>query len=195
MQLGPGLEGSRRVNHKRVSSAPFREGAVTLSQGSSLTTAGLFAGIAGIELGLEQAGHQTDLFGRIDLELRAEASDYHVRQPWSVMVGVLFLPWAAVSDGKPTQGANSPSSFGHAVKYFRQRVGRKEPHDDPQLFELFFVTVYRHDPDHFGEAIFFDVRDSPPPHGPPENGQDLNGFAATVRETFDLRNDVPFEWG
>jgi hypothetical protein len=63
------------------------------------------------------------------------------------------------------------------------------------MFELFFIAVYRHDPGHFGDTIFFDVRDAPPPHGAPENGHDLNGFAAIVRDAFDLRNDVPFEWG
>jgi len=42
-------------------------GQATRSTGSSLTVAGLFAGIGGIELGLHRAGHQTALLCEIDL--------------------------------------------------------------------------------------------------------------------------------
>ena len=38
------------------------------------------------------SGRFTKNYSRIDNELRAEATDYHQRQPYSVLVGVLFLP-------------------------------------------------------------------------------------------------------
>lgn len=50
----------------------------------------------------------TKNFTRVDNELRAEALDYHVRQPWSVLQGVLFLPVDSCDDAK----RSSPSSLG-----------------------------------------------------------------------------------
>ena len=40
-------------------------------------------------------GRFTKNFTRVDNELRAEAADYHQRQPYAVMIGFLFLPEAS----------------------------------------------------------------------------------------------------
>jgi hypothetical protein len=40
----------------------------------------------------ESTGRFTKNIKRIDGELRAEAQDYHVRQPFSVLAGLVFLP-------------------------------------------------------------------------------------------------------
>ena len=82
----------------------------------------------------------TKNFTRVDNELRAEAVDYHVRQPWAVLEGVLFLPLDACDDGD-----GAPSSFGQAIRIFRHRAGREGPEDPPELFERFFVGLYDFD--------------------------------------------------
>jgi hypothetical protein len=41
----------------------------------------------------------TKNFTRVDAELRAEAADYHERQPYAVMIAVIFLPMNACDDG------------------------------------------------------------------------------------------------
>jgi hypothetical protein len=41
----------------------------------------------------------TKNYSRNDNELRAEATDYHQRQPYAVLAGVLFLPFDSCDDG------------------------------------------------------------------------------------------------
>ena len=130
-------------------------------------------------------------FTRADNELRAEAKDYHERQPYSVLVAVVFLPMEACLDGK-----TGPSSFGQSVRIFRHRANRKNPKNEQELFERVFVALYEHDGDRCGEAIFFDVMQKPPKHGPPK-GQTAIDFQQFVREvvkTYDQRNKPNFEW-
>src|SRR6476619_1360071 len=56
----------------------------------------------------------TKNYTRADNEFRAEAADYHQRQPYSVLCAIFFLPLDSCADG----GGNAPSSFGHAVRIF-----------------------------------------------------------------------------
>ena len=60
---------------------------------------------------------------RNEEELRIEASGYHKRQPYAVMVAVLFLPFDAADDGKK----DNPSSFGSWVRHLRPYSGREDP--------------------------------------------------------------------
>jgi hypothetical protein len=83
---------------------------------------------------------------RVDAELRAEASDYHERQPWAVMIAVVFLPIDSCDDA----GRASPSSFGKAVQLFRFRAGRQSPTASPTLFERVFLGLYDLEAPRFG---------------------------------------------
>src|SRR5688572_21231515 len=69
----------------------------------------------------EKSGRFTKNYTRADNELRAEAKDYHQRQPYAVLIGVIFLPLEACFDSK----SDEPSSFGAAVRTFRYRAGRR----------------------------------------------------------------------
>lgn len=131
----------------------------------------------------------TKNYTRADGELRAEGSDYHVRQPYAVMVAVIFIPLDACEDAK-----RDPSSFGQAVKIFRFRGGRDEPAADPNLFEAVFIGLYDTAPERFGETIFFDVRNAPPKAGPPQNSMSFAELVDEIRRTYDRRNSPVFEW-
>jgi hypothetical protein len=137
-----------------------------------------------------KSGRYTKNFTRADGELRAEAADYHIRQPYSVMVAVIFLPTATCEDAGP----RSPSSFGSAVKLFRSRAGRKDPKDDPMLFEHVFIGLYSTDPSDFGAVGFFDVMRAPPKSGRPASMMGFREVIQSIRDVYDGRNSPVFEW-
>jgi hypothetical protein len=134
----------------------------------------------------------TKNFSRADNELRAEAKDYHERQPYSVLVAAIFLPVEACADGK----AGGISSFGQAVKLFRHRTNRTNPKNEQELFERVFVAIYEHDGGRRGEVTFFDVTDKPPMKGVPRipPAYAFDGFLKEVTKTYDARNKPAFEW-
>ncbi len=74
-----------------------------------------------------KSGRYTKNFTRVDNELRAEAIDYHVRQPFAVLVGLVFLPYDACEDGRTTH-----SSFGGAVRVFHYRANRTDTTKEAQ---------------------------------------------------------------
>jgi hypothetical protein len=99
---------------------------------------------------------------RIDNELRAEASDYHERQPHAVLVGLVFLPADSVNE-------TPISSFGHAAQSYRFRTGRSSHTDSPALFERLYIALYEaSDTATLGSVICFDVANSPPKTGLPK---------------------------
>lgn len=131
----------------------------------------------------------TKNYTRVDNELRAEADDYHQRQPWAVLVAMIFLPVASLNDGKT-------SSFGRAVQTFRYRA-KREKHSDPEdRFERIFIGVYEPDGESIGEDWYFDVEQSPPRKGRPvaEKRLTFDQMIEEVGRTYDGRNDPPFEW-
>lgn len=142
----------------------------------------------------------TKNYSRNDNELRAEAVDYHRRQPYSVLAGFLFLPIDAADDAGSGKGEDDEeagvSSFGAAVRYFRYRTPRPAPDDEPDLFEAFYVVLY----DTFEEtALFWPVHrlDRPPPASRrPREGEvtDLDGAISDVVDLYEDRNQPPFEW-
>lgn len=141
----------------------------------------------------ERTRRFTKNYSRNDNELRAEATDYHQRQPYAVLVGVLFLPIASCNDA--AQGRNQErniSSFGAAVKFFRARANRHVPRDDVDLFERFFVSLY----EDTGETLFFDVMRPPPRSRRPHASEclDFDGFIVEIVRTYNARNDPPFHW-
>jgi hypothetical protein len=142
----------------------------------------------------------TKNYSRNDNELRAEASDYHGRQPFAVMAAMLFLPWDAAQDagkGKAAPGENDISSYGACVKYFRVRAGRDSMAAEPERFERFFVCLYCWDGTERGLVRCMDVMQPPPRARPPRNDEtlSLDDAIAVIRDTYDRRNGEPdFEW-
>lgn len=124
---------------------------------------------------------------RIDEEFRGEASGYHQRQPYSVMVGVVFLPEEACADAT----ARTPSSFGRFVEYFRPLAGRHDAHDDIDRFERVFICLYARD----GSRMeFFDVEVAPPRRGRPRVMLAYREFLDEVELSYVRRNSAEFEW-
>ena len=126
----------------------------------------------------------TKNYSRNDNELRAEASDYHRRQPYAVLTGVFFLPIESCDDSRT---AKTPSSFAAAVQYFKRRTGRTGPADAEDRFEGFFIGLY--DPV-TGDARFFPAGTEVPHSGRPELhlGLDAAQLAEALVELHQVRN-------
>jgi hypothetical protein len=130
-----------------------------------------------------------------DNELRAEATDYHQRQPYSVLIGLLFLPYDSCDDAGV--GAEGASSFGAAVRHFRlNRVLRVAPDHPPDLFEGFYVGLYEFEGVEAGRLDFFDVLRDPPRNRRPTEVEvmSLQDVLAAIRRTYDARNNPRFDW-
>lgn len=150
------------------------------------------------------AARYTHNMKRNEEELRIEASGYHKRQPYAVMVGVLFLPFDSCTDARQ---ASTSSSFGSWVRHLRPYVGREKPSDDIDRFEHLYIALYEPD----GTALrFFDVRSTPPKNGrprdagplfstagparPPQRLLDYGEFLDQVHRAYLSRNSAEFEW-
>lgn len=138
----------------------------------------------------------TKNYSRNDNELRAEALDYHLRQPYAVLVGLVFLPAASAGDA-----IRDPSSFGQAVQYFRLRAAREKPSDPPELFEGLFIGLYDHSllvegRSDFEACSFFDVRNAPPRARRPSKQEAIDGeeLVRQIVGLFLARNAPPVQW-
>lgn len=137
----------------------------------------------------------TKNYSRIDNELRAEATDYHERQPFAVLVGVLYLPLTSCDDAAAakTTSEKDISSFGAAVRFFRDRANRETPDGPPDRFERFFVGLYELGT---GETVYFDVMNPPPRNRRLREGEGmtLSQMIAEIQRTYDEVNNPPFVW-
>lgn len=124
---------------------------------------------------------------RNDEELRAEAAGYHQRQPYAVLVAVLFLPFEACDDAEEGR----PSSFGTWVKYLWPLGNREDPQGDFDRFERVFVGLYDADTLELG---FFDVKTPPPRSGRPPELLSFSGFVEQIVRTYESRNSLDFRW-
>lgn len=124
---------------------------------------------------------------RNDEELRSEASGYHQRQPYAVMVAVVFVPDDSCDDAT----ARHSSSFGAWVKYLRPLAQRQTAHDDIDRYERIFIGLYRRDG---SNMEFFDVALAPPKRGRPKNVLSYHEFLDEIEKTFLRRNVAEFEW-
>lgn len=124
---------------------------------------------------------------RNDEELRTEASGYHQRQPFAVMIAVVFLPDDACEDAS----VRYPSSFGEWVKYLRPLSQRQAPHDDIARYERVFVGLYARDS---SRMAFFDVANAPPRKGRPKDLLTYREFLDEIEKTYLQRNAAEFEW-
>ncbi len=162
-------------------------GAKKLDVNFSTPTLGMGLGVTVKTLNFRdpKSRRYTKNYTRIDNELRAEAKDYHVRQPYAVLVGALYLPVDACDDGKVAD-----SSFAGAVAMFRQRSGRVKPANEQELLERFFVALYESEGPERGEVAYFDVANEPPGRGrvPQERLMSHEQFLEQVKIAFRLRN-------
>jgi hypothetical protein len=124
---------------------------------------------------------------RNEEELRIEASGYHKRQPYAVMVAVLFLPFDSAEDGK----RDNPSSFGSWVRHLRPYSGRREPDDEIDKFEKIYIALYEPDGT---DLRFFDVEESPPKNGRPARTLSYREFLGGVYHAYLSRNRAEFKW-
>lgn len=182
----PDREGRQQESRARTS-----KGVKKLDVNYSTIELGLGLGVSikTINYRDRRTGRYTKNYTRADNELRAEAKDYHQRQPYAVMIAAIFLPADSCLDGV----GNAPSSFGSAVKAFRHRAGRRSAGNEQELFERIFVGVYDTET---SEVWFFDVVEAPPRRGAPPDERRLT-FAdviASIRSTYDARNRPPFVW-
>jgi hypothetical protein len=136
---------------------------------------------------------------RNEEELRIEASGYHKRQPYAVMIAVLFLPFDSCTDGRAES-----SSFGSWVRKLRPYAGRIEPEDDIDRFEKIYIALYEPDG---SDLRFFDVQCAPPKNGRPPNAAEpvdfdthtqgllsYADFLGAAYHTYLSRNQAEFVW-
>jgi hypothetical protein len=127
---------------------------------------------------------------RVDNELRAEAEDYHARQPFAVLVGLYFAPVDAARNATKKK----PSSFGHMVRTLRYRALRSRIDDPPSLFEKIYIALYEPDGPNRGAVTFFDVEWDPPWAGVPSRGLSFAETLGEIRKAFASRNNTDFVW-
>lgn len=137
---------------------------------------------------------------RNEEELRIEAAGYHKRQPYAVMIGVLFLPFDSVSDGR----RDNPSSFGSWVRHLRPYAGRSGPSDEVDRLERIYIALYQ---PNGTDLRFFDVQSDPPKNQcPPTDGEALgmdgrqrrlltyDEFLDAIFHAYLQRNSAEFRW-
>jgi hypothetical protein len=185
--LSPRLQGIQATTKRSAAAVSARK---QLDVNFSTPDLGLALGISLKSVHIRDAGsagRYTHNMKRNEEELRIEASGYHKRQPYAVMVGVLFLPIDSCTDGKK----DNPSSFGSFVRKLRPYAGRADPHDDADKFERIFVALYEPD----GSALkFFDIETAPPKNGAPKGTMSYEDFLDAVYHEFLKRNSAEFQW-
>lgn len=137
---------------------------------------------------------------RNEEELRIESIGYHRRQPYAVMVGVLFLPFDSCTDGR----RGNSSSFGSWVRHLRPYGGRASPTDDLDHLEKIYIALYEPDG---SDLMFFDVAGDPPKNGNPPRDGDMTApdgrprrlltyreFLSAVHRVYVDRNELEFIW-
>jgi hypothetical protein len=143
---------------------------------------GLGVSIKTVNFKDETTSRYTKNIKRLDGELRAEAQDYHVRQPFSVLAGLIFFPVDAAYDG------SSKSSLRHAWEVFERRGGRKSTINEASLFERLWICVYDSGPEDFGRCRCYDVATEIPASGLPSGDVSLSDVLSEIERIFRSRN-------
>lgn len=151
----------------------------------------------------KKAGRYTKNIQRNGKELKDEADVIHRRQPYSVIVAIMFVPDSACLDGNPLSSSNvqGPSSFASIVRRLRVRTGRAVSPDEKRfdrsdLTERLYIGLYRYDDPDRGALRFFDVMRDPPRNGiPPTSATvSLDQLVAEIKRLVDERNRTGIEW-
>lgn len=151
----------------------------------------------------QSAGRYTKNVQRNGRELKDEADVIHRRQPYSVIVAVMFIPVTACDDGDPNSRSdrNGPSSFASMVRRLRVRTGRSLDPDEKRfdrydLTERLYIGLYEYDEPNRGAVRFFDVMKSPPRNGRPADSAtvSLTGLVEEIGNLVDNRNSAGIEW-
>jgi hypothetical protein len=158
-------------------------------------------------------GRWTKNIVRNDHELRGEAMVLHQRQPYSVLVGLMFEPYEICDDGDPTKSSDTAkSSFAHHVAVLSKRAGRgrravynasagayvdygaEDPRHD--LFERVFIGLYEQAGENRGAVRFFDVEQPPPRNGRPSAAATLgfHDLIDTIKDEVNRRNRFAPTW-
>jgi len=129
--------------------------------------------------------HFTHNIKRNDEELRVEATAHHLRQPYAVLVAVVFLPFESCVDRSRT------SSFARWVEKLWPLKGRGEPDDPPDRFELVFVALYARNGK---ELHFYQVGGEVkcPRQGRPSSLLTFEEFCRLIKRTYYKRNGKDF---
>jgi len=122
---------------------------------------------------------------RNDEELRVEATGHHLRQPYAVMVAVIFLPFEACDDH------DEISSFASWVEYLWPLKGRAEAEDPPDRYELVYIALYARDGSRLG---FYEIGGNVacPRKGRPRSLNSFPELLARIREVYEERNGLDF---
>lgn len=160
-----------------------------------------------------QLGFGKNITGRL-YELENEARRLHEYRAQAVVVGLYFVPIAAVDDKKT---ARTPSGFTDIVTNVRALSGRSDPHrqDEWHRIDLGFVGLYVpgelekfrlpksrsqftfQDPFARGVVRYFDVFDDPPRRGRPlvENTLTLEAMVERILDVHDGPLTRRVTWG
>jgi hypothetical protein len=161
----------------------------------------------------KRLGRWTKNIVRNDHELRGEAMVLHQRQPYSVLVALVFEPHEICEDGDPNKTSDTgKSSFAHHVGVLSKRAGRgrrkvygSDPNafvdygaEDPRydLFERVFIGLYEQSGEHRGAVQFFDAETPPPRNGrPADNGTiSFDELIQAIKDEVDRRNRFAPTW-
>lgn len=185
--LSPRLRGISASTKRTAGSV---RGAKQLDVNFSTPEVGLALGISLKSVHIRDVGgseRYTHNRKRNEEELRIEATGYHKRQPYAVMVGVLFLPFDSCDDGKK----DNASSFGSWVRHLRPYAGRDEPNEDPDKFEKIYIALYE---PAGTDMRFFNVESSPPKTGRPKWLLTYIEFLDEIYLAYLERNSAAFTW-
>ena len=179
----PGIDG-----RGGESAAPVHSGFKRLDVNYSTQQLGLALGVSIKTLNFpdEGSGRFTKNATRIDNELRAEAQDYHHRQPYCVLAALIFVPEATVRD----HGSRGRTSFRHIYETLSKRAGRQDhagPHD---RFELVYLITYEDDENSpsFGRMRLTEVRAPTDATDEPADATTFDDLIRAIGTTFQTRN-------
>jgi hypothetical protein len=190
----PDERGGKQESRARTSGGPKK-----LGVNYSTPELGLALGVSVKTINYRDAKTKryTKDFSRTDDELWAEATNYHQRHPYAILIAVLFLPIDACDDAQEGRGEERDiSSFGAAASYFRHRANRETPRDNIDLFERFFIGLCEPYGEEWGKTFFFDVMKPPPRSRRPRANEVLtiDQMVAEIKDTYDSRNNPKVKW-
>jgi hypothetical protein len=150
----------------------------------------------------QKAGRFSKNVKRNGLELKDEADVVHRRQPYSVMIAIMFVPESACLDGDASATSNDKgvSSFASMVRRLRVRTGRSLDPDDKRferydLTERLYIGLYKHEGPERGSVGFFDVKNAPPKTGVPTTGLlTLPQLIDEIKSLEHERNSTGIDW-